>query len=65
MLENVNGGFNSGVFSISVSAKDTLSKIAKRYGVSLARLRKLNNLLETDSLENKHNLLIPYEKDLF
>ena len=64
-LEEVNGGFNSAVFSINISPDDTLMKIVKRYQVNLKVLCKLNNLRETDSLEGRHKLLIPFENKWF
>ena len=46
-----------------VEPGDTLSDIARRYGVSVKSLKELNNLSEPDRLRVKQSLFIPMEKD--
>jgi LysM repeat protein len=57
------GSGSSGTGSHTVSAGETLSEIAERYGLSVQRLKELNGLKEEDLLQVGQRLKVPPAKN--
>ena len=59
-LQNVSGGAYVGpVIVYTIQRDDTLSRIAARYGTTVAILVELNNISNKNRIRAGHKLLIP------